>query len=142
MTSLFRALALVVTVAAVLSVLWFSYQSGKYLALLVLLPIGVFWILEIEAKPRTLLAAVQSILIRVLSGLALMIVGLILFGAALSELSSPIVFESPRLNAIASIVRLVAGSPGFAVILAAIAVAALVKGFHLLPRTRGRTSNG
>jgi hypothetical protein len=140
-TSLFRALALVVTVAAVLSALWYGHHSGNYLALFVLLPIGAFWILEIEAKPRTLLAAVQSILIRILSALALMIVGLILFGAALSELSSPIVFESPRLNAIASIVRLVGGSPGFAVILAAIAVAALVKGFHLLPRTRRRTVN-
>ena len=143
MSLLFRAIALIVTVAAILSALWVTLQEGKFLALIIVLPaVGFFWFLEIGAKPHSLLAAAQSFLVRILSALGLMALGIILFSVAIHDLSSPIVFESSRLNAIANFVRLVAGPAGVALVLTTLGLLALVKGFILLPRTRTGTSNG
>jgi hypothetical protein len=117
--------------------------TGKYVGpAIVLAAAACFWFLEIRPTRGSALYAFQYLLLRSLSALLVIGLGITLIYFGISELTSPVVFNRPLPEAVAGVVRGVFGSIGVTAVLGVAGVAAIVGGLRLLPFRKGISARG
>jgi hypothetical protein len=131
-TFVWRALATAITFIVAFLGIAGGIKTGNYSPLLMLVPCGLFWFLELRFTAGTTAHAFQYVTIRVLTSLVVVGAGVYLIYLGISELSEPV--SVSRLRVFAYAVRALVGSEGLAALLFVLGAITVVSGLRIFPR--------